>query len=66
MLSLQDVIGAHTTIDLLHIDIQGGEGNLLENCLDTLLEKVAYIFVGTHSRKNERGSKRLSKIFHGS
>ena len=60
MLSLQDVIGAHTTIDLLHIDIQGGEGNLLENCLDTLLEKVAYIFVGTHSRKNE---KRIKKAF---
>ena len=35
MLSLQDVIGAHTTIDLLHIDIQGGEGNLLENCCAT-------------------------------
>ena len=60
MLSLQDVIGAHTTIDLLHIDIQGGEGNLLENCLDTLLEKVGYVFVGTHSRKNE---KRIKKAF---
>ena len=60
MLSLQDVIGAHTTIDLLHIDIQGGEGSLLENCLDTLLEKVGYVFVGTHSRKNE---KRIKKAF---
>ena len=60
MVSLQDVIGAHTTIDLLHIDIQGGEGNLLENCLNTLSEKVGYVFVGTHSRKNE---KRFKKAF---
>ena len=58
MLSLQDVIGAHTTIDLRHIDIQGGEGNLLENCLNTLSEKVGYVFVGIHSRKNEKRIKK--------
>ena len=59
MLSLQDVIGAHNTIDLLHLDIQGGERNLIENSLTTLSEKVAYMFVATHSRRNEKSIKEV-------
>lgn len=57
MISLENIIGIHSTIDLLHIDIQGGERDLLENSLTTLLEKVAYIFVATHSRRNEKRIK---------
>lgn len=53
MLSLIDVIGDRSRIDLLHIDIQGGELDLIERSLDLLAERVAYIVVGTHSRQIE-------------
>ena len=64
MLSLQDVIGTHNTIDLLHLDIQGGERNLIENSLTTLSEKVAYMFVATHSRRNEKSIKSVLRNQH--
>lgn len=38
------------TIDLLHMDIQGGEADLISSCIDFINAKVAYIVVGTHSR----------------
>ena len=53
MISLVDVMASHTRIDLLHIDIQGGEADLVAGCLNALSEKVAYILVGTHSRQIE-------------
>lgn len=40
-------------IDLLHVDIQGGEEFLLPGCVSFLTEKVAYLVVGTHSRQVE-------------
>lgn len=40
-------------IDLLHVDIQGGELALLESAVTLLNERVAYIVVGTHSREIE-------------
>ncbi|AYN94511.1 hypothetical protein EAW52_11405 [Pseudomonas sp. LTJR-52] len=42
-------------IDLLHIDIQGGELNLITKSMNFLNKKVAYIMVGTHSRQIEGG-----------
>lgn len=53
MVSLSEAIGDRDRIDLLHIDIQGGEANLIRDCLDLLGEKVAYILIGTHSREIE-------------
>jgi FkbM family methyltransferase len=53
MIPLDQIAGAHDRIDLLHIDIQGGEADLIEECLPTLNEKVAYVVVGTHSRQIE-------------
>jgi len=49
MLGLADVIGDRR-LDLLHIDIQGGEADLLQDAGAVLRERVAYIVVGTHSR----------------
>lgn len=40
-------------IDLLHIDIQGGEADLIENSLAAINASVAYMVVGTHSRQIE-------------
>lgn len=40
-------------LDLLHIDIQGGEAALLRDCLEDLNEGVRYLVVGTHSRMIE-------------
>lgn len=53
MVSLSEAIGARDRIDLLHIDIQGGEANLIRDCIHVLGEKVAYILIGTHSREIE-------------
>lgn len=59
MLSLDRVIGSRPRVDLLHIDIQGGELALLAGSLPILAEKVAYIFVATHSRSIEKSIHRV-------
>ena len=53
MVPLADVIGQWARIDLLHMDIQGGEADLVARTLPLLREKVAYIVIGTHSRALE-------------
>ncbi|WP_428487983.1 hypothetical protein [Rhodopila sp.] len=53
MIPLADVVASHPRIDLLHVDIQGGEADLIANCLPVLRERVAYLLVGTHSRQIE-------------
>jgi FkbM family methyltransferase len=53
MISTDDVIGDHKKLDLLHVDIQGGEADLVEGCLETLSRKVSYMVIGTHSRQIE-------------
>ena len=47
------VIGDRARVDLLHVDIQGGEADLVRDCLDLLDRKVAYMVIGTHSRPIE-------------
>lgn len=50
MIPLSEIIGDRSRLDLLHIDIQGGETALIRESLRLLNAKVAYIVVGTHSR----------------
>ncbi|QLP96411.1 MAG: class I SAM-dependent methyltransferase [Rhodoblastus sp.] len=50
MLSLRDVAEGRARIDLLHIDIQGGEVDFVRSCMEELNRVVAYVLVGTHSR----------------
>ena len=50
---LADVIGDRKRVDLLHIDIQGGEARLVRECRKVLAERVAYLVIGTHSRQIE-------------
>lgn len=59
MIPLERVIGSRSRVDLLHIDIQGGELELLANSLPILTEKVAYMFVATHSRSIEKEIRRV-------
>ncbi|HEY4043670.1 MAG TPA: FkbM family methyltransferase [Rhodopila sp.] len=53
MIALDELTAPHVRIDLLHIDIQGGEADFIAGCLPTLSAKVAYLLVGTHSRQIE-------------
>lgn len=53
MISFEDISKECTRIDLLHIDIQGGEVNFIQDCLDIISKKVAYILIGAHSREIE-------------
>lgn len=40
-------------IDLVHMDIQGGEADFIDNCVEDLNKFVKYLVVGTHSRAIE-------------
>jgi hypothetical protein len=40
-------------LDLLHIDIQGGEADLVHNSLNLINDHVRYMVIGTHSREIE-------------
>jgi hypothetical protein len=53
MIALQGITAAHRRIDLLHIDIQGGEADFIASCLAVMDSKVGYLVVGTHSRQIE-------------
>jgi len=50
---LAEAVGSQPIIDLLHIDIQGGEAGLVRDCISLLTERIAYIVIGTHSREIE-------------
>jgi hypothetical protein len=51
MIGMDDLLAKHVRVDLLHIDIQGGETDLVHDSLSLLNEKVAYMLIGTHSRE---------------
>lgn len=48
-----DKLSEGKPIDLVHIDVQGGEVAFVEGCLSELARLVSYIVVGTHSREIE-------------
>ena len=52
MIPIHDVV-PHDRTDLLHIDIQGGEADLVASSLAQLRDRVAYLVIGTHSRSIE-------------
>jgi FkbM family methyltransferase len=59
VIALDDIIGNERRIGLLHMDIQGGEADLVRDCIETLNSKVAYMVIGTHSREIEGQLMRL-------
>jgi FkbM family methyltransferase len=58
--SLNDLLTSDRRIDLLHVDIQGGELDTLAAAKASLNQKVAYVVIGTHGRGIEEG---LFKLF---
>lgn len=52
-LTLGSLVSGGGTIDLVHLDIQGGEVDFIESCIDDLDRLVSYLVVGTHSRAIE-------------
>ena len=53
MVPLARMIDEASTLDLLHIDIQGGEADLVRDSLELINSRVSYLFIGTHSRQIE-------------
>jgi hypothetical protein len=53
MIPLAELAAPKSRIDLLHIDIQGGEADLIASSIALLSAKVAYLVIGTHSRQIE-------------
>lgn len=49
--SIATAIGARDRIDLMHVDIQGGEAEVIPRSQPILDKKVAYMVIGTHSRE---------------
>lgn len=52
MVPLED-IAAGKLLDLLHIDIQGGEADYVRSCLPDMNALVRRVVIGTHSREIE-------------
>jgi hypothetical protein len=53
VVGLEQIMHDYKKIDLMHVDIQGGESNLIRDGINVLSKKVAYVVIGTHSRKIE-------------
>ena len=52
--SLATLMRDYEEVDLIHCDIQGGEGNLFPNIIELLSAKVKRVVVGTHSFEIDR------------
>jgi FkbM family methyltransferase len=52
-LSLASVLRDHPVVDLLHIDVQGGEREIVAASTEVLANNVRWIVLGTHSRAIE-------------
>ena len=53
MVPLADILAQHGRVDLLHVDIQGGEADLVHGSRRALDAHAAYLLIGTHSRAIE-------------
>src|SRR5262249_16069945 len=51
--TLADLIGSVDHVDVMHIDIQGGEYDLVLQNLELLKQRVGYLAIGTHGRDIE-------------
>ncbi|SEC61115.1 methyltransferase, FkbM family [Rhizobiales bacterium GAS191] len=54
VVTLDDVIGSHTFIDCINIDIQGAELDVIRGGRDAL-RKVRRLYIGTHNHEVEEG-----------
>ena len=59
VVTIKGLVTDDRPIDLLHMDIQGGELDFLSSSIDQIDQLVAYVVVGTHSREIEGSIFRL-------
>jgi FkbM family methyltransferase len=52
--TIEDLVGRFSTVDLLHVDIQGAEGSAIPVAMPTLSERVRRTVVGTHGLQLDR------------
>ena len=53
MIGFDALAEEHGRFDLVHIDIQGGERDLVAACIDAFTRSAAYVLIGTHGREIE-------------
>jgi FkbM family methyltransferase len=58
-----DLLRREPLWDMVHIDIQGWEGEVCRSCIDLLSERVKWVIIGVHSRLLDA---ELLTLFHGS
>lgn len=64
MIGLGEIVHRHGKLDLLHIDIQGGEADFVSDSIELCNSFVRYIVIGTHSRVIEGTLEKLL-LAHG-
>jgi FkbM family methyltransferase len=62
ILQARQLVLREATWDMVHIDIQGWEGEVCRSCIDALSERVNWVVIGVHSRIQDA---ELLQIFHG-
>jgi FkbM family methyltransferase len=62
ILQARQLVLREATWDMVHIDIQGWEGEVCRSCIDALSARVKWIVIGIHSRIQDA---ELLQIFHG-
>jgi len=53
VVGIADLLLSECTWDLVHVDVQGMEAELCRFCLELLNERVRWLVIGTHSRKQD-------------
>ena len=53
IIPIADLLRLQSCWDFIHIDIQGDEVNVCRAAIDDLSERVKYMVIATHSRKND-------------
>ena len=54
-MSLESALAGHPRVDLINIDIQGDELNVLARTPLTVLDRIHWLYIGTHSPEIEQG-----------
>ena len=62
LLEARELILREPVWDMVHIDIQGWEGEVCRSCIDVLGERVKWVVIGVHSRVLDA---ELLQLFHG-
>lgn len=62
ILQAKQLLLREATWDMVHIDIQGWEGEVCRSCISTMSGRVKWVVIGVHSRIQDA---ELFQIFHG-